>query len=97
MVSGVLTSPPFDDGTLGAATEGPVAHSLLLGSQVPPEPLQQVSCGKPFFKHCSLRALLASRGSATVGLAIATGATADNAAMRHTDLVRREEKIFEGT
>ena len=66
MVSGVLTSPPPDDGTLGAATEGPGdAHSLLSGSQVPPEPLQQVSCGKPFAKHCSLAALLASRGSAS--------------------------------
>ena len=29
MVSGVLTSPPPEDGTLGAATEGPGdAHSL---------------------------------------------------------------------
>ena len=95
MVSGVLTSPPPDDGTLGAATEGPGdAHSLLSGSQVPPEPLQQVSCGKPFAKHCSLAALLASRGSATAGPAIATGATADNAAMRHTDFVRRAEEDF---
>jgi hypothetical protein len=66
MVSGVSTTPPADDGTLGATTEGcGNAHSLLSRSQVPPEPLQQVSCGKPAAKLFPLAAFLASKGLAT--------------------------------